>query len=74
MITHLPDVILLWRLSVVREIILSGFQLELYNRDERSFAYWYAVEVIDAHLSCLDNLTSIVQKSKHSPLFLFTEA
>lgn len=59
LITRLPDVALLWRLSVVREVILSGFQLDLYSREERPFAYWYAVDVIDTHLSCLDNLTSI---------------
>jgi len=41
----------------VREFILSGFQLELYSWEEKP---WYAVEVIDTHLSCLDNFTSIV--------------
>ena len=61
LITRLPDVALLWRLSVVREVILSGFQLELYGREEKSFAYWYAMDVIDAHLSCLDNLGSVIQ-------------
>ena len=73
---------LLWRLSVVREVILSGFQLELYSREEKSFAYWYAGEVIDAHLSCLDNLISIVQEGAHSHfscfgfvlVFVFSEA
>ena len=69
---------LLWRLSVVREVILSGFQLELYNQEEKSFAYWYAAEVIDVHLSCLDNLTSIVQEGAHSHFscfdFVFSEA
>lgn len=62
---------LLWRLSIVREVILSGFQLELYGPEEKSFAYWYAVEVIDAHLSCLDNLTSIIREGAHSQLFWF---
>lgn len=57
---------LLWRLSIVREVILSGFQLELYGREEKSFAYWYAVEVIDVHLSCLDNLISVTQEGAHS--------
>jgi N-alpha-acetyltransferase 35, NatC auxiliary subunit len=71
MIARLPDVALLWRLSVVREVILSGFQLELYSREEKSFAYWYAVEVIAAHLSCLDNLTSIVQEGAYSHLGFF---
>ena len=69
---------LLWRLSVVREVILSGFQLELYCRDEKPFAYWYAADVIDAHLSCLDNLTSIVPEGAHSHFncfgFVFNEA
>ena len=60
---------LLWRLSVVREVILSGFQLELYSQEEKSFAYWYAVEVIDTHLSCLDNLTSIAPQGTHYHLF-----
>ena len=64
---------LLWRLSVVREVILSGFQLELYGREEKSFAYWYAVEVIDAHLSCLDNLISIVQEGAHSYFSCFDQ-
>jgi hypothetical protein len=64
-------VALLWRLSIVREVILSGFQLELYGREEKSFAYWYAVEVIDAHLSCLDNLMSIVQEGAHSHVSCF---
>lgn len=74
LITHLPDVVLLWRLSVVREVILSGFQLELYSREEKSFAYWYAVEVVDAHLSCLDNLTSVVQEGQsHFFGFVFSE-
>ena len=50
----------------MREVILSGFQLELYGREEKSFAYWYAVEVIDAHLSCLDNLTSVAEEGAHS--------
>ena len=62
----------------MREVILSGFQLELYGRDEKSFAYWYAMEVIDAHLSCLDNLTSIVPEGVHSHFsrfgFDFSEA
>ena len=62
---------LLWRLSVVREVILSGFQLELYAREEKCFAYWYAAEVMDAHLGCLDNLTSIVQEGAHSHFSFF---
>jgi N-alpha-acetyltransferase 35, NatC auxiliary subunit len=63
LITRLPDVALLW---LVREVILSGFQLELYSRrEEKPFAYWYAVEVIDTRLNCLDNLTSVVPQGTY---------
>ena len=44
----------------MREVILSGFQLELYALEERPVAYWYATLVLDAHLSCLDNMLRVV--------------
>ncbi|KAJ7063693.1 Mak10 subunit, NatC N-terminal acetyltransferase-domain-containing protein [Mycena amicta] len=53
---HLPSCALLWRLSVIRDVVLSGFQLELYSAEERPFAYWYLSQVIEAHLECLDEL------------------
>ncbi|KDR82005.1 hypothetical protein GALMADRAFT_221894 [Galerina marginata CBS 339.88] len=62
LLAKLPDTVLLWRLSIVREIVLSGFQLELYSDEERSFAYWYAAQVIDIHLHCLDGLFPVVAK------------
>ncbi|KAF7323348.1 hypothetical protein HMN09_00115700 [Mycena chlorophos] len=58
---HLPSCVLLWRLSMVRDVVLSGFQLELYTAEERSFAYWYLGQVIEAHLKCLDRLLLAVQ-------------
>lgn len=57
---YLPDVALLWRFSIIREIVLSGFQLELYLGQEIPFAYWYSTKVIEAHLECLDNISSTV--------------
>ncbi|KAJ3500829.1 hypothetical protein NLJ89_g9616 [Agrocybe chaxingu] len=59
-LSRLPDIALLWRLSVVREVVLSGFQLELYAEEERAFAYWYTVQVIDTHLKSLDHLVPVV--------------
>lgn len=53
---HIPACALVWRLSVVREVVLSGFQLELYTSEEKPFAYWYASQVIEAHLACLDDM------------------
>jgi len=56
LLTRLPDIALLWRLPIVREVVLSGFQLDLYSEDERAFAYWYSVRIMEEHLDCLDNL------------------
>lgn len=61
---QLPNVILVWRLSAIREVILSGFQLELFSREEKPVAYWYGTQVIDAHLSCLDNLLRAMPKGR----------
>ena len=58
---HLPACALVWRLLVIREVILSGFQLELYTSEEKPFAYWYASQVMDAHLACLDGMLLAVE-------------
>jgi len=47
----------MYRLSVIREVVLSGFQLSLYTHEERVFAYWYIMQVLEMHLSCIDQLT-----------------
>lgn len=43
-------------MSVARDIIFSGFQQQLYMGEERPIAYWYAVQIIDVHLSSLETL------------------
>ncbi|KAI0933432.1 hypothetical protein AcV5_005579 [Taiwanofungus camphoratus] len=55
----IPTAALIWRLTAAREVILSGFQQDLYTPDERSIAYWYLARVIDQHLACIDELLSI---------------
>ena len=67
LLAQLPNVALLWRLSIVREVVLSGFQLELYAQEERSFAYWYAAQVMEAHLQCLDSLLPMAQAGSENP-------
>ncbi|KAG6861782.1 hypothetical protein C0995_012286 [Termitomyces sp. Mi166 len=62
LIMHLPKVPLVWRLSAIREIVFSGFQLELFSLEERPFAYYYVSQVIEEHLSCLDDLLVVVAK------------
>jgi hypothetical protein len=57
---HIPACALVWRISVIREVVLSGFQLELYTSEEKPFAYWYASQVMEAHLACLDDMLPAV--------------
>ena len=56
----LPNVILLWRLDIIREVLLSGFQLELYVEDEKSFVYWELSQVTHEHLAILHALEPVI--------------
>lgn len=49
-----------WRLATLQDVMLSGFQLELYSPSERAFAYWYTSIIIDGHLQALDILLGVV--------------
>ncbi|KAF8258994.1 Mak10 subunit, NatC N-terminal acetyltransferase-domain-containing protein [Lactarius quietus] len=49
-------------LSIIEEVLLSGFQLELYVQDEKSFVYWELGQVIHEHLSILDSLERVIPK------------
>ncbi|KAG5640738.1 hypothetical protein DXG03_007367 [Asterophora parasitica] len=66
-VTQLPTVALVWRLSAIREVVFSAFQLELFALEERPLAYWYSAQVMEEHLSCLDKLLSLV--NKESPAY-----
>jgi hypothetical protein len=65
--------VLMYRLSVIREVVLSGFQLSLYTNEERVFAYWYVVQVLEMHLACIDQLTTGMLRGMWS-LCITTEA
>jgi hypothetical protein len=56
---------------MLREVIFSGFQLELYTAEERVFAYWYATQVIESHLSCIDNIMTATPQGKSSRTIFF---
>ncbi|KAF8461150.1 Mak10 subunit, NatC N-terminal acetyltransferase-domain-containing protein [Russula ochroleuca] len=62
LIDALSDAVLLWRLSIIREVLLSGFQLELYVEDEKPFVYWELSQVAHEHLSTLNALEPVVPK------------
>ncbi|KAI9508819.1 Mak10 subunit, NatC N-terminal acetyltransferase-domain-containing protein [Russula earlei] len=62
LVDAISDVVLLWRLSIIREVLQSGFQLELYVEDEKSFVYWELGQVAHEHLTTLDALEPVMPK------------
>lgn len=58
---------LLWRLSIIREVLLSGFQLELYVEDEKPFVYWELSQVAHEYISTLNALEPVVLKGELIP-------
>jgi len=59
--------VLSWRLSIIREVLLSGFQLELYVDDEKSFVYWELSQVAHEHLATLNSLEPVIPKGELVP-------
>jgi hypothetical protein len=59
--------VLSWRLSIIREVLLSGFQLELYVDDEKSFVYWELSHVAHEHLATLNSLEPVIPKGELVP-------
>lgn len=53
---------MMWRLVATREVILSGFQQDLYSPEEVPIAYWYVARVLDVHLTCIDEVLSFVER------------
>lgn len=60
---------LLLRLESIREVVFSGFQLDLYTMEERGFAYWYCAEVLQQHITILGRIIEAVPGGKRSPHF-----
>ena len=60
--TAVPRTAQLWRLAASREVILSGFQQELYAPEEKPIAYWYLSRVLEVHLCCIDGLLPVVPR------------
>ena len=56
----LPKAAVLWKLTAAQEIVLSGFQQELYAPHERSVAYWFLSHILEQHLDCLESLRSFM--------------
>ena len=48
------------RLELVREIIFSGFELELYSPHELTFVYWYATGPLNTQCEIADTLLEML--------------
>jgi hypothetical protein len=51
----------------MREVLLSGFRLELYVEDEKPFVYWELSQVIHEHLATFDALEPVIPKGERFP-------
>ncbi|TDL18511.1 Mak10-domain-containing protein [Rickenella mellea] len=69
-----PQAILHWRIGVIRDIILSGFELELYSAHERPFAYWYLFGILGAHERLLRELIEFVPRGTSAYRYLSFQA
>ncbi|GJE88083.1 Mak10 domain-containing protein [Phanerochaete sordida] len=56
----LPHVAALWKFTTAREVIIAGFQQELYAAYERPLAYWYIVHILESQLETLDHVKHII--------------
>ena len=63
-VSALPAAAALWKLTVAREIILAGFQQELYATYERPLAYWFLAHILEQHLETLDQLKSLIPQGR----------
>lgn len=48
------------RLSVITEVIFSGFELDLYTREEWAMIYWYAEQVLSTQVTVLEDLEAMI--------------
>lgn len=46
MARRVPLVVLHFRIEQMAEVLFSGFESELYGRNEMPFLYWYIAEVL----------------------------
>lgn len=65
----LPDLALHGQLTATREVVLSGFQLDLYGAEEKPLAYWYAGQALSLHVDCLERMIKIVERGEISKQF-----
>ncbi|KAI5117409.1 hypothetical protein M0805_004631 [Coniferiporia weirii] len=70
----IPLAVLHWRADIIRDIVLSGFELGLYAPDERSFAYWYLNQVLGSHESVIRELLNAVPQGSPAHNYLTAQS
>lgn len=65
-LTCIPPAILHWRALIIRDVILAGFELQLYQAEERVFAYWYLAKCLDSHAGVIRELMDVIFECKCS--------
>ncbi|KAI0738031.1 Mak10 subunit, NatC N-terminal acetyltransferase-domain-containing protein [Daedaleopsis nitida] len=60
LLAAVPRTAQLWRVSASRDIILSGFEQELYAPEEKPIAYWYLSFVLEQQLGIIEDLLPVV--------------
>ncbi|KAF8589714.1 hypothetical protein K439DRAFT_1628492 [Ramaria rubella] len=55
-LSRVPLIIRHTRLSIITEVIFSGFELELYARHEWVMVYWYLGRILSTQIAVLDDL------------------
>ena len=56
---------------MLRDIILSGFELELYMHDERPFAYWYLAQISQLHVSVVGDVIENLPEGANYLYYVF---
>ena len=62
MLRLVPRAAEIWRLGQCQQVILAGFQQELYAPEDKPIAYWYLAHVLDFHLATIEDVLPSVPR------------
>ncbi|KAH8794611.1 Mak10 subunit, NatC N-terminal acetyltransferase-domain-containing protein [Flagelloscypha sp. PMI_526] len=65
----IPHVAVYWRLrTILYDIVLAGFPIELYSKEEQCCAYWYSMNLVDSLVPIVESLLSSLPTDRSSEL------
>lgn len=65
--SRIPLCIRYTRLMIISQVILSGFELELYTQSEWAMMYWYLAEVLSVQITVLNDIYSSLLQETSTP-------